>query len=152
MTELANFLLPNEPTYIVACSAATARLWRSDSRFGNWALVAEMDDELAAQRERDFQADRPGRSFDIIGAGRHTMSSPETSQDHQTLLFARQVASYLNNAVANGDVSRLVLLAAPGFLGYLRSELSDIALRAVALAEPRNLVDLDEKQIRDYFR
>jgi protein required for attachment to host cells len=79
------------------------------------------------------------------------MSQPESGQDHQTLVFARQVADYLNHAIAESAVTRLVIIAAPRFLGYLRSELSDTALRAIALAEPRNLSDLDEKQIRSYF-
>jgi protein required for attachment to host cells len=152
MSELANFLLPNEPTYIVACSTAAARFWRSDSRFGDWTLVDEMENVLATQRERDYEADRPGRSFDIVGQGRHAMSSPETSQDHQAALFARQVASCLNNAVASGEVLHLVLLAAPGFLCHLRAALSDNALKAIALAEPRNLTDLDEKAVRNYFK
>lgn len=49
------------------------------------------------------------------------------------------------------EVTKLVILAAPRFLGYLRFELSDTALRAIAFAEPRNLDDLDEAQIRQYF-
>lgn len=79
------------------------------------------------------------------------MGQKVSGHDHQTLQFARQVADYLNLAVANNDVNKLVLLAAPGFLGYLRSELSDTALRAVVLAEPRNLSDLEEAKIRKYF-
>jgi hypothetical protein len=42
-------------------------------------------------------------------------------------------------------------LAAPGFLGQLRTELSDTALRAIVIAEPTNLDDLEEPQIREYF-
>jgi protein required for attachment to host cells len=152
MTELANFLLPNGPTYIVACSAADARFWKSNSRFGDWTLVAELSDVLASQQEQEFETDRPGRSFDSVGEGRHAMSPPELSQDHQAQLFARKVASYLNTAVADGEISHLVLLAAPGFLGHLRSELSDSARKAVALAEPRNLTGLAEKDIRNYFK
>ena len=151
MSDLANFLLPNEPTCIVACSAESARFWLSESRFGDWKLLTEMRDEMAPRRESEFASDRPGRSFDIVGTGRHAMSSQVSGQEHQTLLFARQVAAYLNKAIASSEVTRLVLLAAPKFLGYLRSELSNTALRAIALAEPRNLADLDETQIRKYF-
>lgn len=151
MSDLANFLLPNEPTCIVACSAESARFWLSESRFGDWKLLTEMHDDMAPMRESEFASDRPGRSFDIVGAGRHAMSQKVSGQEQQTLHFARQITDFLNNAVASSDVTRLVLLAAPKFLGYLRSELSDTALRAVVLAEPRNLVDLEEEEIRKYF-
>ncbi len=110
-----------------------------------------MQDESATHSEAEFASDRPGRAFDIVGKGRHAMSPPESGQDHQTLVFARQVADYLNDAIAESRVNKLVIFAAPKFLGYLRSELSDTALRSIALAESRNVSDLDEKEIRDYF-
>jgi protein required for attachment to host cells len=151
MNDLTTFLLPNEPTCIVACSAATARFWKSTTRFGDWKLLTEMRNELAGSRESDFSSDRPGRAFDIAGKGRHAMSPAETGQEHQTLLFARQCAGFLSKAISDGQVTKLVLLAAPRFLGYLRSELSNAARAAIVLAEPRNLSDLDETEIRKYF-
>lgn len=152
MNNLSNFLLPNEPTCIVACSSARARFWRSTSRYGEWKALAELQNESAALPESGFASDRPGRAFDIVGKGRHAMSQAESAQDHQALVFARQVADYLNDAIANGKVKKLVILAAPGFLGYLRAELSNTALKSVALAEPRNVSDLDEQEIKHYFQ
>ena len=151
MGDLANFLLPNEPTYVVACSSAEARVWLSESRFGDWQPLTKLHNERATQHESDFVSDRPGRSFDIVGGGRHAMSPEVSAQDQQTRGFAREVAHYLNDAIANNKASHLVLLAAPGFLGFLRTGLSDAAIRAVALAEPRNLTNIEEGQIRKYF-
>ncbi len=110
-----------------------------------------MQDESAAHAEAEFASDRPGRTFDIVGQGRHAKSPAESGQDHQTLLFARQVAEYLNTAIAESRVNKLVIFAAPNFLGYLRSELSDTALKSIALAESRNVSDLDEREIKSYF-
>lgn len=110
-----------------------------------------MRDDSATLPESEFASDRPGRTFDIVGKGRHAMSPPESGQEHQTLTFARQVAKYINSAIADSRVNKIVILSAPKFLGYLRSELSDTALRAVALAEPKDLNDLDAKEIKSYF-
>ena len=151
MSDLSNFLLPNEPTCIVACSAAKARIWLSESRFGDWRALTELQNERATRHEAEFVSDRPGRSFDIVGGGRHAMSPKVSRKEQEALRFAREVAAYLNSAIANNEATRLVLLAAPGFLGFLRSELSDAALRAVALADPRNLTNIDEDRIRKYF-
>lgn len=110
-----------------------------------------MRDESASLRESEFASDRPGRAFDIVGKGRHAMARHELGQDHQTLVFARQVAHYLNNAIAESRVNKLVILAAPEFLGYLRAELSNTALRSIALAGARNVSDLDDEDIKRYF-
>jgi len=151
MGDLANFLLPNVPTCIVACSAARARFWRSDSRFGRWRRINEMHDPAANQREAEFSSDRPGRSFDSVGKGRHAMSRPESGQNHEKLVFARQIASFLNQSIANSEIIHLALIAPPKFLGVVKTELSDTALRAVVLEESKNLTDLSDTEIKRYF-
>jgi protein required for attachment to host cells len=151
MSGLANFLLPNEPTCIVACSASSARFWLSETRFGAWKLLTEIRDDQAASRGADFSSDKPGRSFDIVGEGRHAMSQKISGQEHQTMRFAGEIADLLNNAIAESKVTSLVILAAPAVLGYLRSALSDSALSAVSLSHSINLANLEEAEIREYF-
>ena len=152
MTKLDEFLLPNAPTCIVACAATNARLWISHARFGDWRLLTEMHDSDAARQEKTFASDRPGRAFDSHGSGRHAMAASESGRKHEVRSFARQLADYLNSAVAAGDFEHIVLIAAPAFLGYLRTELSQVAKRAVVLAEPKDLTDLEVDQIRKYFK
>jgi protein required for attachment to host cells len=151
MGDLATFLLPNAPTCIVACSAAHARFWRSDSRFGAWRRINEMNDPAASQREAEFSSDRPGRSFNSVGKGRHAMSQPQTGQNHEKLIFARQIAKYLNQSIANSDFLHVALIAPPKFLGIVKTELSNTTLRAVVLEESKNLTDLNDAEIKRYF-
>lgn len=151
MGDLANFLLPNEPTCIVACSAAEARLWRSTSRFGEWQFLTSMSNPSATDREAEFSSDRPGRAFDSFGAGRHSMTQARSAHHHDLLQFARQLAEYLNRSIANADFAHIVLIAAPKFLGCLRNEMSDAARRALVLEESKNLTVLDDSAIKKYF-
>ena len=152
MNELGNFLLPNDPTCIVACSGSTARLWLATSRFGDWQPLIEMLHPESATREGDLTSDRPGRTFDSFGSGRHAMSQPQSAHEQQLSRFADEIASYVNAGIANGDFKNLVLLAAPGFLGHLRSKLSDRATKATVLTAPKNITSLDATRIREYFR
>ena len=151
MGDLANFLLPNAPTCIVACSASDARLWRSTSRYGDWDLISTMSDPAANKSEAEFASDRPGRSFNSVGAGRHSMSTSETGQQHEMQVFARRVADYLNRSVASGKFAHIVLIGAPKFLGCLRAGLSDAARRAVVMEAAKNLSDFDTEAIKHYF-
>ena len=151
MSDLGNFLLPNTPTCIVACSAADARLWRSTSRYGDWTPVTQMSNPAATRSEAEYASDRPGRAFDSRGAGRHAMSPQESGLQHETISFARKLAAFLNRSIANGDFAHIVLIGAPKFLGYLRTELSDAAQRAVVLQAAKNLTDFDAAAIKKYF-
>ena len=81
-----------------------------------------MDIELKASR--DIDTDRPGRTFDSGGEGRHAMEAPTDSKRHARHEFARGMAEKLNAAMTAGDFDRLVLVAAPAMLGDLRQHLS----------------------------
>lgn len=152
MIDIKNFLLPNEPTCIVACSGSVARLWRSESRFGDWQALVEMRHPESTSRDGDLASDRPGRAFDSFGSGRHAMSPGSSAHQQELQRFALEVADYINNGVSSGAFEKVVLLAEPGFLGHLRNKLSGAAASAVIMSAPKNLASLDEAQIRHYFQ
>jgi protein required for attachment to host cells len=83
--------------------------------------------------------------------GRHAMPPQSTGQEKQISRFARHIAEFPNEAVAESEIKNLVILAAPGVPGYLRSDLSDTVLRAVVPSEALNLVNFKPPQIRKYF-
>lgn len=149
---MKSFLLPNEPTCIVACSGSEARMWKATSRFGEWLPLTEMQHPEAASPEAEFASDRPGRSFDSFGSGRHAMSQSHSGQEHELSRFAEQVADYLNRLLVAGEYVHLVLVAEPRLLGHLRDKLSRAASAAIIMEAPKNLTHLDADEIRKYFQ
>lgn len=152
MTDLKNFLLPNDPTCIVACSSSMARLWRSNSRFGDWQALVELHHPESTSKDGELTSDRPGRAFDSFGSGRHAMSQGSTAHQQELIRFADEVADYINKGISSGRFTKIVLLAEPSFLGHLRSKLSGVAADAVIMTASKNLTSLDEAQIRHYFQ
>ena len=152
MNDLKNFLLPNEPTCIVACSGSVARLWKTTSRFGDWQALTELRHPESASRDADLTSDRPGRAFDSFGSGRHSMSQGHSPHEQELTRFADEVAGYINNGIASGSYTNIVLLADPRFLGHLRTKLSSTAANAVIMTASKNLASLDEAEIRHYFQ
>jgi protein required for attachment to host cells len=152
MGDPTDFLLPNEPTCIVACASDCARFWLSESRFGDWRTFATLENAAASQQEQAFASDRPGRAFDSFGSGRHALSSSETGREHETRTFARAVASTLDKGLREQAFTRIVLIATPRFLGHLRKLLSEPAQQAVTAEFAKDLTELDTKHVRDYFR
>ena len=148
MQAAERFTLPNARTVICACSASHARLWLAHTRRGDWTLVSDLKDTEATQPEQDRVSDRPGRTFDRRGGGRHTMEPTTSARDHDKECFARTIAAELNQAVAAGTAQHLVLIAGPKFLGLLRDALSAPATAAVAVSISKNLSQLDADAIR----
>jgi protein required for attachment to host cells len=90
-------------------------------------------------KEQDLTSDRGGRSFDSKGGGRHGME-PGTSQHEQVAIdFAKQLAERLDGLRNAGEMDKLVLIAAPAFLGHLRSNISSATQNLVALSIDKDL-------------
>ena len=149
--KIGNFLLPNAPTFIVAADSAEARIFLTQSRFGDWTEVETLTNPDAAMRERDRVSDRPGRVFDSFGKGRHAMAPEQTGRQHDTHRFAHQVGSYLNKGMTAGEFNDLVLVAEPTFLGYLRQELSAATKRSLCYEMPMNPTAYDMKKLKSLF-
>jgi protein required for attachment to host cells len=123
-------LLDSMKTCVLVASRVDARFFQLRGR--ELERFMEVEHPASRRRDRDFQADRPGRSFDRIGPGRHAMSPEESPHDREAANFARELADKLNDLRVKDGVARFMLVAEPGFLGMLRSSLTD---------QTRNLVD-----------
>ena len=145
-------LLPNEPTFIVACSGAEARIFMSERRFGNWNQLEHLANPGATLRDQDRNTDRPGRVFDSFGRGRHAISPEESARDHELQTFAGDITQYLSKAHAAGQFRQLVLVAEPTFLGFLRRKLSPSLRRALSFEVPKNPVDFNVERLQSLFK
>jgi len=63
--------------------------------------------------------------------------------------FARQLAKALEDGLSKSAYERLILVAPPGFLGVLRSELSDRVRGRIAALVDKDYLHLDQRQARE---
>lgn len=128
---------------VVVASEAEAAFYDLSSRLGAPRFIGRLSDPLARLHDRDFKSDRPG-VFDRAAPGggrrgavaRHGTGGERRPRRHEAELFARTIAEQLEQARARHEFDRLVVVAAPGFLGMLRRALP-AALRAQVAAEVR---------------
>lgn len=71
------------------------------------------------QKGRDINTDAPGRVFDSAGQGRHAVGRADPA-DHEAETFARTLIEELDKRVSRENHRRVVIVAAPRFLGTLR--------------------------------
>jgi protein required for attachment to host cells len=134
----------NPSTMVVVSDAGRCRLLH----LNNSAQLIEIEslvNTLARRANADLVTDRPGRSHDRSGSGRHSMQPKTNAKDSAAKNFAKQVAAKLNADLRQYQF--LVLVAPPSFLGLLRSELADNTRAKVALELTKDLSYLSPLEI-----
>lgn len=111
-------------SYVLVASRVSASLYRSHGPGVAPELVRSFDHPEGRLKAGQIDSDRPGRSFDRTGGGRHALSSEESPVERIAHEFALQLAHELERARQSGEFDALALIAPPRMLGLLRDALS----------------------------
>ena len=109
-----------QTTWILIADAASAHVVTSIGKGSRLAKVDEFQLEGTTVPGRELAADRPGRSFDRAGDGRHGMEPRTDPQEVEQERFARDVVGALEQADRRQRFDCLILVAPPSFMGLLR--------------------------------
>jgi protein required for attachment to host cells len=111
--------------WVVAADESQANFYQRDARRAPLQQFLSIENEVSRKKTGEILADRGGRSFDSFGAGRHTMAIEKAGPKKQAaMVFAREIAERIGKATHDGSCRDYALIAAPRFLGMLRSEVS----------------------------
>ena len=131
-------------TWILIADGGRARLLQNDGPGKGVEAVTGSDQRNENAPDRDVFADRPGRTFDSAGHGRHGMEPPSSPHRTSKADFARSLMDDLDRKHAAGAFDRLLIVAPPQALGDLRHHLSS-ALKTALIAE----IGKDWTKLRD---
>lgn len=112
-------------TWILIADGAQARIARNDGPGRGVTLAHEETFHGRNEAGRDIMADRPGRTFDSAGEGRHAKEPHSDPREVEKRRFLREMVTLLDEAAKRDSFDRLVLVAPPKALGLLRNELSE---------------------------
>jgi len=134
-------------TLVLIGDAAGARLFAAH-RAAPWQLLSSFDHPRGAAHARDILTDRPGRVHQSVGDGRRSGADPKTSaHEVEGQVFARELAAALDEAVTARRPHRVVLVAAPRFLGLLREALSKPVSALVGASLDHDLTAVPEQEL-----
>lgn len=134
-------------TWIVVAASARARIFSVSGIEGKLQEIADLTHPRARLHDRDLSSDRPGRSFDSHGQGRHGMEQATSPQEHESHVFAVEIADYIDRGLREQHFDSLILVAPPKFLGRLRPELSKSARELLVGELDKNLVEEDTETL-----
>jgi protein required for attachment to host cells len=117
--------MPTKPTrtWLLIADGRRAKVFETDGGGTEFRKVEDMEHETDLPKSRDILADRPGRTFDSVGAGRHAKENPIDPHRQLKREFARTIVGELRNAMLARRFDRLILVAPPTSMGDLRGEL-----------------------------
>lgn len=140
---------------VLVCDGARAVFLRNLGNVLEPRLTVEQVVEQENPATRDQGTDRPTRGSDFTGGWATNVGSPrshiEQTDWHQQNedRFAKQMADRLYQLAHAGRIERLIIVAAPKFLGTLRKSLHKEVLERVDAEVAKDLVHAPITAIQD---
>lgn len=134
--------------WILAANSGNAKLFAADSTTAPLIELDTFDNPDARVKEMALVSDRPGRSFDSHGEGRHAMEVEIGPKEQDQLRFAKLIVAHLEKGRMSSAFERIVLVAAPAFLGQLRSNFDAPLSALVSLEIDKDYTSLRPEELR----
>lgn len=138
-------------TWVVVAESGRARIFTIVNQVSPLEEIDSIVDTAARAYERDQVSDRPGRSFDSFGRGRHAMEVEVNPKHQAAIQFAKELSDRLELARIESKYEAIVLIASPAFLGVLRQGLGENTKKCITKTISKNLVRNTEGTIREYL-
>lgn len=134
-------------TWVLVADGARARLLTRAAK--TEPFVPALDHEFIGSNipSREIDADRPGRSFDSAGDGRHAMEPPTDPKRKRKADFAKELAALLDAEAKRGSFDQLVVVAPPQALGDLRAEFTEAVRGRIVEEINKDLVEATVEEL-----
>ena len=139
-------------TWILSANRSNASLFESNWPGKSMRRLQDIPNHKGRLQNKDINTDKPGRSFDSMGQGRHSMGSDQEPISHVAQQYASELAELLNKGRLTNAYEKLVLIAEPKFLGILRAALDKNTALLVVQSVNKELLDLKEEDVGKYLQ
>lgn len=141
-------MLSNGSVWFLIADGRRARVLIEDRRGAELEARADLDMTIGPDDLYDPQ-DRPPRSFDRVGAGRHAMDKGRSLHEQEEHNFLKRVAARIGEAERHNAFDHIVIAAPPRALGALRELLPAGVLSRVRAEAAKDLLDETPAKLRE---
>lgn len=134
--------------WVLVANGSYAALLSAPSPTSPLEEIATFDNPDARAKAMDLISDRPGRSFDSHGEGRHAMEVEDNPKQQGQIRFAKLLSDYLEEGRAAQKFDRLVVVASPAFLGVLRTYFDAPLSSLILLEVDKDYTSLSPEELR----
>jgi protein required for attachment to host cells len=141
----------NNTTWILVAHRSGARLFENAGPGKGLKLVEAILHPEGRLKNGEIDSDKPGRAFDKVGGGRHSMSTEQEPIQRIAQIFAKQLGEKLEKGRAQNRYSKLVLVAEPRFLGELRAALDAPTAALVSATLDKDLIGTEDRDVHHHL-
>lgn len=136
---------------IIVADSARARIFTADSAKSPLNEIETMAHPEGRMHEQNMVSDLPGKASGEGGAGDHAYQEKVEPKKEEMIEFAKRVADYCDDARKANNLNKLIIVAAPAFLGELRNQLSKETSEKVVFELDKNLAHHAVEDIRNHL-
>lgn len=137
-------------TWVLIADSSCAKIFTPDNESAELTEVADLEHAESRLHEQKVTSDLPG-SHAGEGGSRHGFEGQTGIKEHEAINFAKEIDAQLENGRNNGQFKRLVIAAAPAFLGVLRQNISPNNAKLITHEINKDLVKLSATEIREHL-
>ncbi len=101
-------------------------------------LVRHLENPRGRLMNREINADRPGRTKDRVGNGRHAMMRSRSPKEQNLIDFAKEIGGVIEKARSQKRFQKVFLIAPSKLLGELKSSLTASTQKVVGGSYVKN--------------
>lgn len=145
--------MTKQGTWMLVADSARARVFQVQKN-QNVVLEPAWEHQPVGSNlsSRAIASDRPGRTFDRAGEGRHAKEPPTDPARYEKERFAREVIQRLDEARKQNAFEALIIVAPPQFLGDLRAAMSTQLEGCVTAELNKDLSKLKPVEIIEHLK
>ncbi len=138
-------------TWILVAESSRAKIYAGKGQRGTLTEIRDFVHPKGRLHEGDLVSDTPGSDGGSVGQGRHVLDDKVNAREQEAIVFANELADYLDRERSKGTFTALVLIAPPAFLGLLRDNLSKEVMDIVSQQIDKNLIQKSAEAIHEYL-
>ena len=136
--------------WVVVAESSRAKVYATDALGEELTEIEHFDHADSRRHARDITSDLPGRNVGSDGS-HHALQAETDIKEEEAVQFSRQINKYLQAALSKHQFGKLMIIAAPAFLGLLRAHMDSQVAKLVVYELAKNLVQCDIAQIRTHL-
>ena len=140
-----------KPIWILVADSSTARILTAENSASELVEIEDFFHDEAFQHERELVSDQPGRGNDGTSGGNHAYTGDVSPKEQESIDFAKRLAKHLNDELNQNKFESLFVVAAPAFLGNLRSSFSKGLEKHIVFSLGKNIVTQSPQEIRKHL-